>query len=105
MNLKGNNVDEISDRIVSTFLEDAFLNKEKMIERCKVILKAWIKVSDVPKNYDKPTSDYGKLKQNMVRKDIEAQYWRKSLISIIGEEKMKNYYKEMDEILIKNKLK
>lgn len=101
-------LDEITNILTESILSEHILDKEKLPLKIKSLLKVWIKVRDVPNNFDTPktkqrkeSTDVGKLKYSQAVKDIEALYWREKLRIIIGEDQMKNYYNEL-ELIIKS---
>lgn len=98
-------LEEITKILTESILSEHILDKEKLPLKIKSLLKVWIKVRDVPNNFDTPktkqrqeNTDVGKLKYAQAVKDIEALYWREKLRILIGEEQMKVYYNELDLI-------
>jgi|GEM_PF-1606812 hypothetical protein len=100
MNTRGNSLDEIAERLVDAILSDNFLQRDKLIPRCRSIIQAWVKVNDRPVNYDEPKTSSGKLQKTIEQRGFEKEYWRSKIIEIKGKENMQKYYDELDKSLI-----
>lgn len=97
-------LEEITKIITDSILADNILDKEKLPMKIKSLLKIWLKVRDIPKDWDNPNSrntktDLGKMKRSQNIKDVEAMYWREQLRIIIGEDNMKHHYKQIETIV------
>ena len=100
MNTKGNNLDTVTERLVDAILSDNFLQRDKLIPRCRAIIQSWVKANDRPSNYDEPKTSNGKLQKTVEQRGIEKEYWRAKLIEIVGKESMQPYYDELRNKLI-----
>jgi len=99
MNTKGNNLDDISERLVDAILSDNILSKEELIPKCRSILKAWVNAYDRPVNYDNIKTDKGVLQRTIEQRGFEKEFWKNKLSSLIGKEKMKEEYAEINKEL------
>lgn len=100
MNTKGNNLDAVTERLVDAILSDAFLQRDKLIPRCRAIIQAWVRANDRPANYDEPKTSYGKLQKTIEQKDIEKEYWRLKFIEFVGKKNMQPYYTDLRNKLV-----
>lgn len=100
MNTKGNDLDTVSERLVDAILSDTFLQRDKLIPRCRAIIQAWVRVNDTPKNYDQPKTSNGKLQKTVEQRGIEKEFWRSKVIELVGKDKMQPLYDELKNRLI-----
>ncbi len=105
MNTKGNNLDEVTLKLVDAILADHILQRDKLIPRVRAILQAWVKVSDRPADYNNITTDKGRLLKTIEQRGVELDYYKSKLKDAIGNENMLPCYKELETILIEQGFK
>lgn len=102
MNLKGNNLDDVTTKIVDAILDEPILKKEVILPRVRIILKAWVNANDRPVNYNDIKTEKGQLQRTIEKRGLEKEYWRRKLKEITPVEKMETYYAEINKILKDN---
>ncbi len=101
MNTKGNNSDDVAERIAEAILAEDVFSKKHMIPKIAAIIRAWIRENDKPADYNNIKTDKGLLVKTVEKKTLEVIFWRQQLRDLIGEEKMKPYYDNIQEELTK----
>src|SRR4051812_4728067 len=100
MNTKGNSLDDVVERLVDAILEDAILQRDKLIPRCRAIIQAWVRLNDRPNNYDEPKTPYGKLQKTIESRDIANVFWKDEIKKLVGPANMQPYYDDLSNKLI-----
>ena len=99
MYTRGNNMETVAERLVDAILSDNYLSREKLIPRCKAILSAWIQSNDKPKNYNKITTEKGKLVKTIEQKNTEMKYWMQKVRELKNKDEMSDLYSELNSKL------
>lgn len=95
-------LDEISERIAESILEETHLNKQSLCNVIRPNLKIWLKQSDKCK---KSKASPEKLQTIVDQKQLEIDYWKNKFRNIIGKDKMAPYYDELNQMLIEENYK
>jgi hypothetical protein len=100
MNLKGNTLDQIVERLIEAILADNIFSKDKLRPKLRAILGAWIKIQDSPVAGREPKTTTEKYIKTIEQKSLEQLYWRKQLEKQIGTHNMDAHYKSLKQHLI-----
>jgi hypothetical protein len=100
MNTKGNDLDEIAERLVDAVLADHILQRDKLIPRVRAIIQAWVKVNDRPADYNTIKTDKGILQKTIEQRGVEKEFWRNAMKENFGADKMQIYYEHLNKILV-----
>jgi hypothetical protein len=100
MNLKGNTLDDIIERLIEAILADNIFSKDKLRPRLRAILGAWIKIQDSPVAGREPKTPAEKYIRTIEQKNLEQYFWRKQLEAKIGPQGMKAHYEALKQHLI-----
>lgn len=98
-------LEEISKRLVDAILADNILDREKLPAKVHSVLRIWHRAQERPVDYDKTRNanlktDMGKLKKVLDKTDFERLFWQRKCRELVGEEKIQDIYKELDNLLI-----
>ena len=99
---KGTSFKDLSQLIVDAIESETFFNKETLIPRIKSIIAGFnLNINFTRFNAIKDPSETAKIIKAQLESDWEKKFWKNKLHNLVGDEKIKEYYKERDEERIK----
>lgn len=90
-------LETIAERIADGILEEKYVNKAVIIEKVKIVLRVWHKLTNRPQNYDAIKTPAGRLQFTIEKKDIELSYWRDLMKKEVGADNMQPHYDKLKE--------
>ena len=94
---------DIAERIATAIMDKNWISKEHLIQAIHPILKIWLKKTDSSRKTRNPKTD--RLYLTIHTKEIQCKFWHGKAKAMMGESKLKECYKEIDNILIAKGLK
>ena len=91
-------LNELSKLITQAIENEHFFNKETLIPKIKNIMAVFnLNMNFTRFNAIKSPSETAKIIKSGLAADWEKKYWKDKLHSIVGDEKMEEFYKERDQ--------
>ncbi len=88
---------DISERIVSAFLEKSYVNKEELVSRVKPILNIWLKKVDKPKRTRVPIS---KLQETIDSEHFEKTFYKEKMKTLLTADEMQSFWDDLNKAKI-----
>lgn len=95
-------VDELSEMIVDSILQEQFLNKKTLVPKVKALIKTAVDLKNTPKNYNQiasPSKDAKRLR-SLEQKDCEIKFWVNIIRGLVPDEQMQKYYLQQEAMLV-----
>ena len=94
------NLDDISIMIANSILSEKIINKKRLPEVIKPIIKILIRDRDSVKRVNNKTEKQ-RLIYTIEKKEFEQKYWRNKVKALVGDDNIKQYYRNLENSLIK----
>jgi len=98
--MKNLSLNDIASRIADAVLEHRIVSKTSLVAAIRPILEIWIKKADATKKYNGKKTPLAALQKTIESRDVQSEFWRQEMIKIKGKDNMREYYDNLDSLLI-----
>lgn len=94
-------IQQLAEIFVDAILSETFLNKETLTPRIEALIKRFVDLKNIPKNYNdyESKTDRARRVRTIEKRGEEVRFWREQVKILVGEDAIQEYYKKADEHL------
>jgi len=89
---------QLADILAESIIDEPYFSKEIVIPKIRALISGFrLKLSALNYNSIKDPSETAKLIRSNELHNLEKDFWKQELKKIVGDEKMEEYYSNLDE--------